>query len=40
MRQVHSSAAFTLTIILLGVSASPQSVPSGHASANDLARGG
>jgi hypothetical protein len=38
MRQVHSSAAFTLAIILLGVRASPQSVPSSRVSANDLAR--
>jgi hypothetical protein len=38
MRQVHSSAAFTLAITLLGVPASPQSVPSNQASANDLAR--
>jgi hypothetical protein len=38
MRQVHSSAAFTLAIILLGVPARPQSVPSSQVSANDLAR--
>jgi hypothetical protein len=38
MRQVHSSAAFTLAIILLGVPALPQSVSSGQVSANDLAR--
>ena len=38
MSQVHSSAAFTLAIILLGVPASPQSVPSSRVSANDLAR--
>ena len=38
MRQVHSSAAFTLAIILLGVPASPQSVPSSQVSANDLTR--
>ena len=38
MRQVHSSAAFTLAIILLGVPASPQSVPRSRVSANDLAR--
>jgi len=38
MRQVHSSAAFILAITLLGVPASPQSVPSNQASANDLAR--
>ena len=38
MRQVHSSAVFTLAIILLGVPASPQKVPSSQLSANDLAR--
>ena len=38
MRQVHSSAAFTLAIILLGAPASPQSAPSSRVSANDLAR--
>jgi hypothetical protein len=38
MRQVHNSAAFTLAIVLLGVPASPQSVPSSQVSANDLAR--
>src|SRR6202790_5197408 len=38
MRQVHSSVAFTLAIILLGVPASPQSVPRSRVSANDLAR--
>src|ERR1700724_4745691 len=38
MRQVHSSAAFTLAIILLSVPARPQSVPSSGVSANDLAR--
>src|SRR5450755_2834780 len=38
MRHVHSSAAFTLAIILLGVPARPQSVPSSQVSANDLAR--
>ena len=38
MRQVHSFAAFTLAIILLGVPARPQSVPSSQVSANDLAR--
>src|SRR5450631_3569622 len=38
MRQGHSSAAFTLAIILLGVPASPQSAPSSQVSANDLAR--
>ena len=38
MRQAHSSAAFTLAIILVGIPASPQSVPSSQVSANDLAR--
>jgi hypothetical protein len=38
MRQVHSSAVFTLAIILLGVLANSQSVPSSQVSANDLAR--
>ena len=38
MRQVHSSAALTLTIILLGIPARPQSVPISQVSANDLAR--
>jgi hypothetical protein len=39
MRQaVHNSAALTLAIILLGLSAPSQSVPSGRGSANDLAR--
>ena len=38
MKQLHSSAAFTLAIILLGIPARPQSVPSSHVSANDLAR--
>ena len=38
MRQLLSSAVFTLAVILLGVPASPQSVPSSQASANDLAR--
>jgi hypothetical protein len=39
MRQVvHNSAALTLAIILLGLSAPSQSVPSGVVSANDLAR--
>jgi hypothetical protein len=37
-RGLHSSAAFTLAIILLGVPARPQSVPSSQVSANDLAR--
>src|SRR6266849_433846 len=38
MGQVHSFAAFTLAIILLGVPARPQSVPSSQVSADDLAR--
>ena len=38
MRQVHSSAAITLAIILLGIPARSQSVPSSQASANALAR--
>jgi hypothetical protein len=39
MKQVvHNSAALTLGIILLGLSAPSQSVPSGRVSANDLAR--
>src|SRR6478736_4885606 len=38
MRQVHSSVAFTLAIILLGVPARPQSISSSQVSANDLAR--
>jgi hypothetical protein len=38
MRQVHSSGAFTLAIILLGVPARSQSVQSSEVSANDLAR--
>jgi len=38
MQGLHSSAAFTLAIILLGVPARPQSVPSSQVSANDLAR--
>ena len=38
MKQVHSSAVLTLAIILLGVPASPQSVPSSQVAANDLAR--
>ena len=38
MRQAHSSAALTLAIILLGVPARSQSVPSSQVSANDLAR--
>ena len=39
MRQiVHSCAALTLVVILLGVSTRSQSVPSSQVSANDLAR--
>ena len=38
MRQLLSSAVFILAIILPGVPASPQSVPSSQALANDLAR--
>jgi hypothetical protein len=38
MRQVHSSVAFALAIVLLSVPAHPQSVPSSQVSANDLAR--
>ena len=38
VRLTRSSVALTLTIILLGVPARPQSVPSGPVSANDLAR--
>jgi hypothetical protein len=39
MRQVvHNSAALTLAIISLGLSAPSQSVPGGRVSANDLAR--
>src|SRR6202162_3520500 len=38
MRQVHSSAAITLAIILIGIPARSQSVPSSQASANALAR--
>ena len=38
VRLIRSSVALTLTIILLGVPARPQSVPSGPVSANDLAR--
>ena len=37
MRQVHSSAAFTLAIILLGIPALSQSAPKSEVSANDLA---
>src|SRR3984957_11689334 len=38
MRQVHSSAAFTLAIILLGIPARTQSAPHNQMSANDVAR--
>jgi hypothetical protein len=38
VRRMHCSVALTLTIILLGVPARPQSVPSSPVSANDLAR--
>ena len=38
MRQVHSSVAFALAIVLLSVPAHPQFVPSSQVSANDLAR--
>jgi len=38
MRQVHSSAALALAIILFCVPARPESVPSSQVSANDLAR--
>ena len=38
MKQVHSSVAFVLAIVLLSVPAHPQSVPSSQVSANDLAR--
>ena len=38
MRQVHSSVALALAIVLLSVPAHPQSVPSSQVSANDLAR--
>ena len=38
MRQVHSSAAVILAVILLGVPARPQSVLSSQVSASDLAR--
>lgn len=38
MRQVYSSGTLTLAIILLGVPARPQSVPSSQVSASDLAR--
>jgi len=35
---IHSPAALSLTFILLGIPALPQSVPSGQLSANDLAQ--
>jgi hypothetical protein len=38
LRQLWSSTAFILVIILLGISTSPQSVPSSQGSAGDLAR--
>ena len=38
VRLIHSSVALTLTIILLGVCARPQSALSSQVSANDLAR--
>ena len=38
MRQVHSSVALALAIVLLSAPAHPQSVPSSQVSANDLAR--
>ena len=38
MREVHSSAAITLAVILLGVPAHPQSPLSSQGSASDLAR--
>jgi hypothetical protein len=38
VRLIHSPVAVTLTIILLGVPARPQSVPSSQVSANDLAQ--
>ena len=38
MRQVHSSVAFALAIVVLSVPAHPQSVPSSQVSANDLAQ--
>ena len=38
MKQLHSSVAFALAIVLLSVPAHPQSVPSSQVSANDLAR--
>jgi hypothetical protein len=38
VRLIRSPVALTLTVVLLGVPASPQSVPSSRVSANDLAR--
>jgi hypothetical protein len=38
VRMIHSPTALTLTILLLVVSARPQSVPSSQVSANDLAQ--
>jgi hypothetical protein len=38
MKQIHSSVAFALAIVLLSEPAHPQSVPSSQVSANDLAR--
>jgi hypothetical protein len=38
VRLIHGSVVLTLTIVLLGVPARPQSVPSSPVSANDLAR--
>jgi hypothetical protein len=38
VRMIHSPLALTLTIILLGAPARPQSVPSSQVSANDLAQ--
>jgi hypothetical protein len=38
LRLIRSPATFTLAIILLGVPARPQSIPSSQVSANDLAR--
>jgi hypothetical protein len=38
VRLIHSPVALTLTTVLLGVPARPQSVPSSPVSANDLAR--
>jgi hypothetical protein len=38
VRLVDSAAALTLTVLLLGVPARPQCLPSSQVSANDLAR--